>query len=263
MKKEKSIKILVAAHKPYGMPKDNIYVPLQVGAKGRENMGFLRDDTGKNISSKNPNYCELTGMYWAWKNLNCDIVGLMHYRRYLSLHDISEIKDARTDDEKYKLILNSNEIKELLRRYDVLVPMTKLYTKTVYTKYAQQHYIKDLDNARELIKEDYPEMLDAFDKVMDNKEYAIGNMCVMRKKLFDEYCKWLFGLFSKLEKNTDMSGYSVLQQRMYGFLSERLFNVWIEYKELKVKKLNLVALEHDNLSQLWHKVWHRVLHIKL
>ena len=60
-----NIKIIVAAHKPYQMPKDNIYLPLHVGREGKSDIGFQGDNTGENISEKNVNYCELTGLYWA------------------------------------------------------------------------------------------------------------------------------------------------------------------------------------------------------
>ena len=79
-----NIRIIVAAHKPYQMPKDDIYLPLHVGHAGKPDIGFQGDDTGENISTKNANYCELTGLYWAWKNLDADYIGLAHYRRYFA-----------------------------------------------------------------------------------------------------------------------------------------------------------------------------------
>ena len=92
------IKILVATHKKYWMPDDDVYVPLHVGAEGKESLGYLPDNTGDHISSKNPSYCELTGLYWAWKNLDCEYIGLCHYRRYFgkSIHtrNIDKKKEA-------------------------------------------------------------------------------------------------------------------------------------------------------------------------
>ena len=77
------IKILVATHKAYWMPEDDVYMPVHVGREGKQDLGFNGDNTGDNISLKNANYCELTGLYWAWKNLQCDYIGLCHYRRFL------------------------------------------------------------------------------------------------------------------------------------------------------------------------------------
>lgn len=77
-----NIKVLVATHKKYCMPAERIYLPIQVGKAGKESLGYQGDDIGDNISWKNPSYCELTGAYWGWKNLQCDYVGLCHYRRY-------------------------------------------------------------------------------------------------------------------------------------------------------------------------------------
>ena len=65
--------------------KNEIYKPIIVGAnicKFRY-ANYISDDIGDNISDKNYKYCELTALYWAWKNLsNDDYVGLAHYRRY-------------------------------------------------------------------------------------------------------------------------------------------------------------------------------------
>ena len=77
-----NIKIIVAAHKKYRMPADDIYLPLHVGAEGKESIGYQGDNIGENISNLNPYFCELTGMYWMWKNLKADYLGLAHYRRH-------------------------------------------------------------------------------------------------------------------------------------------------------------------------------------
>ena len=84
------IKIVIAAHKPYVMPEDKIYLPVQVGSEGKQNIGFQRDNEGDNISEKNPSFCELTGLYWAWKNLDADYIGLAH------LEDTSKERRSQT-----------------------------------------------------------------------------------------------------------------------------------------------------------------------
>lgn len=85
-----TVKIIVATHKKYEMPQDAMYLPLHVGAEGKTDqngnpldLGYQKDNTGENISNKNAAYCELTGLYWAWKNLDTDYTGLAHYRRHL------------------------------------------------------------------------------------------------------------------------------------------------------------------------------------
>ena len=89
-----TVTIVVATHKKYEMPKDKMYLPLHVGAEGKMDpngnvldLGYVKDNTGDNISEKNSSYCELTGLYWAWKNLTADYIGLVHYRRYFGKRD--------------------------------------------------------------------------------------------------------------------------------------------------------------------------------
>ena len=79
---KKDVALIVATHKNYWMPKDEMYVPIHVGREGKDDLGYIGDNTGDNISSKNANYCELTGLYWAWKNFDADYLGLVHYRRH-------------------------------------------------------------------------------------------------------------------------------------------------------------------------------------
>ena len=82
----KDIKVIVTTHKKYEMPSDKMYLPVCVGMDIKnDNFGYQPDNTGENISSKNPYYCELTGLYWAWKNLKADYIGLAHYRRHFCI----------------------------------------------------------------------------------------------------------------------------------------------------------------------------------
>ena len=113
------IKILVAAHKPYRMPEDEIYFPIHVGKTGKTEIGFIGDDTGENISDRNPSYCELTAAYWAWKNLKADYVGLVHYRRHFT-----PVKKGKN---KFDWVMTGRQAEELLKDCDVLVPNRRKY----------------------------------------------------------------------------------------------------------------------------------------
>ena len=236
------IKILIATHKKYWMPSDDVYVPIHVGREGKQNLGYVGDNTGDNISIKNPNYCELTGLYWAWKNLDCEYIGLCHYRRYFS----HKLRSNKLEDKKYS-ILRKEDYEQLLQQYDVILPKKRnYYIETVRSQYEHAHNKQDLDEVEKIIKAKYPLYIEAFKKVMNSRKLYIYNMFVMKKSLFDEYCVWLFDILFTLEKRIDITNYDKYNARVFGFLSERLFNVWLEKKQLKIKTINVVFLEKQN-----------------
>ena len=113
------LRIYTMTHKPFEIPKDPLYVPLQVGSALQEDLGYLRDDTGDNISEKNRNYCELTGLYWAWKNLESDYIGVAHYRRHFALERFHRDTKQR--------ILTMAQAQELLRKTDVVLLTPRNY----------------------------------------------------------------------------------------------------------------------------------------
>lgn len=237
------IKILVATHKKYWMPKDDIYFPIHVGREGKADLGYIGDNTGDNISAKNANYCELTGLYWAWKNLKCDYIGLCHYRRYF----VGKNLHTNNAEKKKAVILHRQDYEKLLREYDIILPVKRnYYIETVRSQYEHAHNKRDLDEAERIIKELYPEYSEAFAKVMGRTKLHILNMFVMKKQLFDEYCRWLFSILFKLGKRIDITNYNQYEARVFGFISERLLNVWLEKQQLNVKEMPVVNLEKVN-----------------
>ena len=233
------LKILVATQKKYWIPADSVYFPVQVGAEGKPKLGYARDNIGENISKKNPNYCELTGLYWAWKNLDVEYIGLCHYRRYFanSVH-------SRGMDKKKKAILKKADYEKLLSTYDVILPTQRnYYIETVRSQYEHAHFKKDLDTVQNIIAETESSYLEAFQKVMGQRRLHLYNMFVMKKKDFDSYCKWLFGILEKAEKEIDTTTYSLYEARVYGFLAERLFNVWLTKQQMKTIEVPVVCLE--------------------
>lgn len=239
------IKILVATHKRYKMPKNSMYIPLHVGKEGKKDLGYVGDNTGDNISLKNSNYCELTGLYWAYKNLNCEYIGLCHYRRYFTIKSLFTrlIKSG----DKFDLLLNGSDVETLLSKYDLILPRKRnYYIETVESHYKNAHYVTDLRRVEEIIGEKYPEYLTSFNKVMSGTTLHLYNMFIMEKSNFNDYCKWLFDILFTLEDEMDLSQYDSYQSRVYGFLSERLFNVWIENQKLKYIEIPILNMEKIN-----------------
>ncbi len=235
-------KILVATHKPYNFPISDLYTPLHVGkALSKDDFGYLGDDRGESISEKNRNFCELTALYWAWKNnyfKNDSYCGLVHYRRYFS--------GSFTFDGFS--ILSEHEIEKSLALHDIILPKKrKYYIETIKNHYGHAHNIKDLDLIKNILTEKHSDYVASFDILMKQRELYLFNMFVMKKDLFDTYMEWLFDILFELEKRIDISGYDQYQSRIFGFMAERLFNVWILKNELKIEELNIVNIEGENL----------------
>lgn len=229
----RNIRVVVAAHKPYRMPEDPVYLPVQVGAAGKEPLGFTRDDTGDNISARNASFCELTGLYWAWRNLSADAVGLVHYRRHF--------KGAHG-------IATGAELARLLAGHDVVLPRARNYfIESTYSQYVHAHHACDLDVTRKILEERHPAYVAAFDAVMKSTKGHRFNMFVMRRDAFDAYCAWLFDVLFELERRLDVSAYSAYDARVFGFVGERLLDVWLRVRGATCVELPVLHLE----SQKW------------
>ncbi len=221
------LKIMVVTHKPYHMPTGKEFMPIHAGAIGKPDMGYIRDDSGDNISAKNANYCELTALYWAWKNLKCDYLGLAHYRRLFAA------------DIKY--------IKRLLKTTGVVLPGRRFYVlETNYSQYIHAHHAADLDLTRTIIAERHPDCLASFDAVMRRRTGHRFNMFIMRSDMADNYCTWLFDILFELERRLDISSYSTYDARVFGFVSERLLDVWLISRRISHRDVSVYNLESEH-----------------
>ena len=180
-----NIQIYVVSHSEEDIrdiDENDIYTPLFVGRAGKDNLGFCSDDTGDNISDKNSSYCELTGLYWMWKNSPADIIGLVHYRRYFA---------------KWRLgkRLERKELEEIFKDYDIILPKkTTALLGSVYEDYDHWNYAKDLDLCEEVIGEQCPEYLNSYKRVVEGKDLYYYNMFIAPKEVIAPYCGLLFQL---------------------------------------------------------------------
>lgn len=223
------MKLLVATHKPYPMPDGPAYLPIHVGAAGKPSIGFARDDEGDNISARNASFCELTGLYWAWKNLpGEDAIGLLHYRRHFRV--------------------TPEEIADALEKFPCVLPKPRNYfIETTYSQYVHAHHAADLDTTRAILAERHPGFLDAFDATMKSTRGHRFNMLVMRRPLLDAYCTWLFDVLFELERRLDISSYSPYDARVFGFVGERLLDVYVTAQNIPYAEFPVRNLE----SQHW------------
>lgn len=239
----KDIKIIVATHKKYQMPDEDIYLPLHVGAEGKEKIGFSGDNTGENISIKNSNFCELTGLYWAWKNINADYIGLVHYRRHFTTKKII----PRKENEKFKIVISKEELEKKLDNYDIILPKKRNYfIENVYSHYEHTMYVEPLIEAGKIIQEKYPEYYPEFENLKRTTKLHAFNMFIMKKEYLDKYCEWLFNILFELEKRIDITKYDAFHARLFGRVSERLLDIWIKTNNLKYDEIKVINMQNIN-----------------
>lgn len=250
--------IYVVAHKKVKIEfKEGIYRIIRVGIpKNDTNVNELQDNTGDNIANKNKNYCELTALYWIWKNdKNSNIVGISHYRRFFCDNIIKKIN---------KVMLSEKDIRKILNKYDIIIPKPMLMKKeNVLQQYEKAHHKEDIDICKKVIYNKYPQYIEAFNKVMNKHYYSQFNMMICSKELFDSYMEWLFDILAEVEKESEFYNYDDYNKRIFGFLSERLFNVWLtQNKKIKIKRKLVYNSEREEsviksiLTNIRDNIWY-------
>lgn len=245
-----NIRIAVCHHKEGLFFKNKYLMPIQVGrAISSINLPFcIGDDTGDNISHKNKSWCELTALYWMWKNLDADYYGLMHYRRYLSFTrpDGYEIFHDFNNEIINNDLSEANIEKECLNHDIITSPVWNIHPAGLpthimsgYDFYSMDHYQKDLDILIEIIKENHPNFYMPFLETIYSKQTFFFNISVMKKEYFDEYCTFMFDVLEKAEKKIDISTYNTYQKRVLGFLAERLTNAYVMYARRNYKGIKV------------------------
>lgn len=249
VKKNSDVQIFVSYHKPFKLFKNKYLQPIHVGRDVFLNKdtcdgdyqkikkwllkNTIGDNTSDNISLKNPNYCELTAQYWAWKNCNANYVGFCHYRRLFDL--------------------NNSKISKLLNEYDIILPRIFTLDCTVREQYNRDHIKEDLDKTLEIIASKYPDYMEDAENVLNKKTIYFCNMFITNRELFNSYCEWLFDILFELEKVTVISE-NKYQSRIFGFLSERLLNIFIEHvkriDDIKIYEVPVKFIEENKISFL-------------
>ena len=248
------IKIYVCCHKPFTVPQCDILVPMQVGAALAENHfnGFIYDDTLDNISQKNKSYCELTALYWMWKNTSHDYYGLFHYRRYL-YPDLKEklpytLSNKKSTEELEKL--GYGNFKEFISQYDMIMPKGENMHVSVRNHYknAPFHHIEDLELTEKIIDEYYPDYSKAKDEYLSQQSIYFGNIFIMKKDVFMDYCNFLFSVLKKFDSKSDTSSYGEQEKRVDGYLGERLLGIYYTKRKNELKTIEIPRVHFQSGS---------------
>lgn len=261
--------LLVAYHKdsPTLNVSKKYFVPIHVGKSNSSlELSIQGDHTGENISSKNSNYCELTALFWAWKNVDSDFYGLMHYRRFFCLRDdsnffgkqkikLKKLLSSQHDFDDPKTIgsfenienrfeaLNNFFQKSVTNNTVFVSEKHKFSNKGIKSQYARFHDIKDWEIVSDIVIKKYPEHRILWECFENQKWMYPFNMFVMSKNIFSTYAEWVFDILGEVENNK-----AVGKSRVCGFISERLFNFYLlilqqDNPNVKITELNIVKIE--------------------
>ena len=236
--------IAVAAHKPYWMPSDPMYVPVQAGALGRNRIdGYRSDAEGDGgISALNPHLSELTVLWWAWEHLaKCadanDAVGLVHYRRHFA-------------GSGEKGTLTSAEAADLLSRAPILLPKQRNYViETLGSHYDHTFGTAQLDLLIAAVAETHPESSPVLYRRLSSTRGHMFNMFIMRADLLCAYCEWAFPVVLAIEERFDYEGMSAFDARSPGRLSEFLVDAWLASRDLPYLECPVRDMEPINWAK--------------
>lgn len=203
---------VVGSSKSHFFPLNNIREKFLVDAKHTE----------ENIDFLNKWYCELTGLYWIWKNSTEDIVGLEHYRRAFVNSNDTPLCEA--------------EIRNLLKENDVICKkfvFKENNRPSIFEWWTRGGNYNKLKLYVDLIEDQKLKQF-MFDKIHNQEFYYNCNMFICKKEIIDEYCKFLFENLSKLKKSEFVNS-----PRLCGYLAEYTFGFWLQYHNYKIKAVKV------------------------
>lgn len=243
---ENDIKLFIQYHRPleeeykslYNVIKDKDYYNfIKLNANSCVSDPFLdsiryTDNYGINIANKNHSYVDLTAVYQYQKNIQCDIIGNMHYSKYF----LNKTNDG---------LITKEEILDYLKDYDFLIHIACLPGRSVYDIYKDFHGSESIDIAGDAIKKLYPEYQKDFEDVMNDDKSTLYNMMIAHKEDYDAYCKQLFDILFESEKYIKVPD-DDFQRKVFGFIGERLLLVQLKHNN---KRYNSNINFADNMKE--------------
>lgn len=196
----------------------NGVIPLQVGAAlTGMRLGCQTDDTGENISAENRNFCEITGLYWIWKNTaGQTYAGLIHYRRRL-----------RWDETSVRYMID--------RELDAVIILPQFSPQPVNEYFLRFICRHDWQFMKEAVLRYDNTYVDIFERYEQGHFFIPCNMAVFKRSWFDQYCEFAFAVAAEVD-NRYKKMQVVRQDRYMGYLFENLLSLFLirYHREMKV-----------------------------
>lgn len=254
-------------HKKHPIPDSRFIVPIVAGEDQSWNTyGCLSDSTGDNIAQYNKIFSELTAYYWVWKNYRQDddeIIGFSHYRRYF----IRNVKGLSTDTLRKLIVRKQSQVDlagiytdELMKqfnadldRYDFILPFPEpLHLSderkipiSIKDQYIYNHIKEDWYLMEDSIKSMYPEYHATFITTQQKRQMRNYNMFICKRREFNKLCEWMFPLLFDILAKVTICEYPY-QKRVISFMSERLFNLYIDHhSQYKIKNMRVLFIAND------------------
>lgn len=241
-------------HRPAPLLSGGLLLPVQAGRSGASfRLPMAGDDSGESLSGRNRFWCELTVLYWLRKNTADSPAGLLHYRRILNLRDRrTQVYGGRGLDAS-AFGYTADTVNRLLRTADIILPESEPLGfeadgsgRTLYSHYAHFHPIADLELALQALERLFPGTAAAARSILhtERRIYS-GNLFIADRATFEAYADWLFPILFEVERTLQphLPAREPYQQRVYGFLAERLLTVWLalhpEIRRLEVPILRI------------------------
>ena len=153
-------------------------IPIQAGAAiAEKSIADVKDNTGINISEKNRMYCEMSAVYWIWKNTNHDWIGIEHYRRHLL------VKPEMLGDD-----------------IDAIMPLPYIcypHEMAQFLRFTTENVKDAMFRALEAL---HPEEFEDYKKILYGKYQYTYDLVCARKSVFDDYCAWFFEITEYMEE---------------------------------------------------------------
>jgi hypothetical protein len=225
------------------------YTPVGLG-NDKFSQKWLRDNTGINISSKNPYYGEYSFHYWLWKNEIDNIendtwIGFCTYRRFWSNSKKNQnikvaknfLKDVPDEWDNYNTILgqefyiNKMKLSKMLKHglRSLLDQPKSIFEnkRNIKFHFNSFHGFGKLDKAIDLLDEEEREDFRKFTE--QNLSYNMGNMFICKsKKIIKKYYASIFPWLERCENIFGFTKGSYGETRIYGFLAERYLSYWFK-----------------------------------